>query len=163
MNFVNFVSVGLSLMFCRNIGNAAQSQGTNSESVDLLVCKLWILKLWNNYNIYKWLMKIPRFVSDDISGFLRGSWEIYQLSLGYRLCSRWRISQYLSEAFNIIDMTLNMKILMFHSFVYPVKCHWKLYDPQDVTLYIKVLLTDCAYLCFLTTMAIKSAWFNMEQ
>jgi len=58
---------------------------------------------------------------------------------------------------------LNIEILMFHTFICPVKCHWKLYVPQDVTLYINVLLTDFAYLCFFTTLRIKSAWFNMEQ
>jgi hypothetical protein len=56
----------------------------------------------------------------------------------------------------IFDMVFNMEILMFHSFIYPVKCHWKLYVPQDVKMYKNVLLTDCAYLCFFTTLAKKS-------
>jgi hypothetical protein len=53
---------GLSLMFWRKIDNVAQSYGTNSEGVVVLAYKLWIFKPWNNYNICKWLMKIPRFV-----------------------------------------------------------------------------------------------------
>jgi len=60
-------------------------------------------------------------------------------------------------------MMFNMEILMFPSFIYPVKCNWKLYVPQDVTMYIIVLVTDCVYLCFFTTLAIKSASFNMEE
>ena len=59
------------------------------------------------------------------------------------------------RSLKIFDMMFYMEISMFHSFICPVKCHWKLYVPQDVKLYIDVLLTD--YLCFFTTLPIKSA------